>query len=46
MPGRILASLATLFVISSSHAFEFSDKGMIKAEYVHTDAATASFGGA
>lgn len=45
MFSRTCAIIATLSVISQAHAFEFSYKGMIKAEYVHTDAATASFGG-
>ena len=45
MFSRVLILLAVLFASAAAHAYEFSFKGMIKTELVHTNSAVASFGG-
>lgn len=44
MFSRFVVSLVVLAVSIPAHAFEFSFKGMIKPEYIHTDAGIASYG--
>lgn len=45
MFSRVVFLLAVLLLSTAAHAYEFSFKGMIKTELVHTDSAVASFGG-